>query len=356
MSNSPLVSYTKLSPFYSTVQNKQNKKITIHHMAGNLSVETCGNVFQSREASSNYGIGSDGRIGMYVQEHNRAWTSSSRSNDIQAVTIEVANDGGAPNWHVGDKALAALIDLCVDICKRNGIEKLVYTGDSTGNLTRHDMFTNTTCPGPYLGSKFPWIAEQVNKRLNGEQPTTTAPATSTTLRRGSSGPKVKLLQERLIYIGYNCGGYGADSSFGGGTESSIKEFQGNAGLPVNGVCDTKLYTLIGEVYNFAKAYPQEKFVREVQEAIGAIVDGTAGPETLSKTVTISMTKNNRHPVVKAVQKKLYALGYTIVGEADGKFGPNTDKAVREYQRDCGNYVDGEITSTRITWKKLLELA
>jgi N-acetyl-anhydromuramyl-L-alanine amidase AmpD len=117
MSNSPLVSYTKLSPHYSAMTNKQNKKITIHHMAGNLSVETCGNVFSgSRQASSNYGIGSDGRIGLYVEEHNRAWTSSSRANDQQAITIEVANDGGGPNWHVSDKALAALIELCVDIC------------------------------------------------------------------------------------------------------------------------------------------------------------------------------------------------------------------------------------------------
>lgn len=136
-------------------------------MAGNLTVETVGNLFAqpTRNASSNYGIGTDGRVGMYVEEKDRAWTSSSADNDHQAVTIEVANNGGAPNWPVSDTALAKLIDLCVDICKRNGIKSLNYTGDAKGNLTRHNMFAATACPGPYLQSKFPYIAAEVNKRL-----------------------------------------------------------------------------------------------------------------------------------------------------------------------------------------------
>ena len=168
MSNSNLVNYTKISPNSSNPRNNKIKKITIHHMAGDLSVETCGNVFAnaSRQASSNYGIGSDGRIGLYVEEKNRAWTSGNADNDNQAITIEVANCGGSPDWKVSDKALAALIKLCVDICKRNGIEKLNYTGDASGNLTRHNMFQATTCPGAYLQSKFPYIAQEVNKQLN----------------------------------------------------------------------------------------------------------------------------------------------------------------------------------------------
>lgn len=172
MSNSKLVDYIDISPMRNTMSGKVNRKITIHHMAGNLSVETCGNVFHTRQASANYGIGSDGRVGMYVEEKDRSWASYNEPNDAQAVTIEVANDGGAPNWHVSDKALAKLIDLCVDVCQRNGIKKLVYTGDSTGNLTRHNMFTATTCPGPYLQGKFPEIAEAVNKQLGA----TTQPA------------------------------------------------------------------------------------------------------------------------------------------------------------------------------------
>lgn len=171
MSNSSLVNYKKLSPNCNKPRNHAIDTITIHHMAGNLSVETCGNIFarSSRKASSNYGIDSKGRVGLYVDEANRSWCSGNRANDHRAVTIEVANDQIGGNWHVSDKALAKLIDLCVDICKRNGIKKLNYTGDKTGNLTMHCWFQATSCPGPYLKSKFPYIAEQVNNRLNAKK-------------------------------------------------------------------------------------------------------------------------------------------------------------------------------------------
>ena len=170
MSNSSLISYTKISPNRTSPRKKPIRKITIHHMAGNLTVEQCGAVFAptSRRASSNYGIGTDGRIGMYVEEKDRAWTSSSPDNDNQAVTIEVANNALGPNWTVSDKAMTLLIDLCVDICKRNGIQRLNFTGDKTGNLTMHCYFKSTLCPGPYLKSKFPYIASEVNKRLGAE--------------------------------------------------------------------------------------------------------------------------------------------------------------------------------------------
>ena len=196
--NSKLVSYTKLSPNKS-IRTSKIKKITIHHMAGNCSIETCGNIFanKSRQASSNYGIGSDGRIGMYVEEKHRAWTSSNRTNDNQAVTIEVANDGGAPNWHVSDKALAALIDLCVDICKRNDIKELNYTGDASGNLTKHEYFANTTCPGPYLGGKFSYIAEEVNKRL---KPTTTTTNNSTATNNKKFNPYLVKITAKTLNV------------------------------------------------------------------------------------------------------------------------------------------------------------
>lgn len=181
MSNSPLVNYTKISPHRTSPRRAAIKKITIHHMAGNISVETCGNVFSgTREASSNYGVGTDGRVGMYVEEKDRSWASSSPDNDNQAVTIEVANDVTGGNWHVSDTALEKTIELCVDICKRNGISRLNYTGDKSGNLTMHKWFAPTDCPGPYLESKFPYIAEQVNKRLGSsavEQPGETTPST-----------------------------------------------------------------------------------------------------------------------------------------------------------------------------------
>lgn len=181
MSNSPLVNYTQISPNSNNPRNNKIKKITIHHMAGNLSVEACGKVFaaKARQASSNYGVGTDGRIGLYVEEKNRSWCSSSPENDHQAITIEVANDGGAPNWHVSDKAIEATINLCVDICRRNGIAQLNYTGDKNGNLTEHNYFAATACPGPYLKSKLPYIASEVNKRLKQTETPSTPSADST---------------------------------------------------------------------------------------------------------------------------------------------------------------------------------
>lgn len=167
MSNSSLVDVTILSPNCNSPRNNTINKITIHHMAGNLTVERCGELFASpdRQGSSNYGIGTDGRVGLYVDESDRAWTSSSPSNDNQAVTIEVANSEYGGEWPVSDAAFEKLIDLCVDICRRNGIERLNFTGDATGNLTMHKYFAATNCPGPYLEARFPEIADRVNARL-----------------------------------------------------------------------------------------------------------------------------------------------------------------------------------------------
>ncbi len=175
--NSSLVVYTKLSPNHSGTRTHEIDTVSIHCMAGDCSVETCGEIFAaaSRQASSNYGIGSDGRIAMYVEEKNRSWCTSSASNDHRAVTIEVANDGDeSTGWHVSDKAYAALIDLCADICKRNGIKELKWRGDKSligqvdkQNMTVHRWFANKSCPGDYLYNLHGQIAKEVNARLNG---------------------------------------------------------------------------------------------------------------------------------------------------------------------------------------------
>lgn len=191
--NSSLISYIKLSPNCNKPRNAKIKKITIHHMAGNLTVERCGDLFAdpSRKASSNYAIGTDGRIAMYVEEANRAWTSSNAGNDNQAITIEVANDQIGGNWHVSDKAMESLINLCVDICKRNpGIGYLNFTGNKNGNLTMHKYFAATACPGPYLESKFPWIAEEVNKRLGKKTEDSLAAADTYTVQSGDTLSKI----------------------------------------------------------------------------------------------------------------------------------------------------------------------
>lgn len=175
MSNSSLVCYTKISPNKTSPRNHAIDTITIHCMAGNLSVETCGNVFapSSRQASSNYGIGSDGRIAMYVEEKDRSWCSSNAANDHRAVTIEVANDGGEETgWHVSTKAYNALIELVTDICKRNNIKKLLWKGDKSligqvdkQNMTVHRWFAAKSCPGDYLYNLHGQIANEVNAKL-----------------------------------------------------------------------------------------------------------------------------------------------------------------------------------------------
>lgn len=174
MSNSKLISYTKISPNRTSPRNHKIDTVTIHCVVGQCSVETLGNVFAptSRQASCNYGIGADGRIGMYCEEKDRSWCSSNAANDNRAVTIEVASDTKHP-YAVNAKAYAALIDLLVDICKRNGIPRLVWSASKADrvnhkngcNMTVHRDYANKSCPGEYLYSRHAQIASEVNKRL-----------------------------------------------------------------------------------------------------------------------------------------------------------------------------------------------
>ena len=197
MSNSSLVTYKRISPNKGNpingrlVSARTHKidTISIHCVAGQASVEGLGSLFSNPkvEASSNYGIGYDGRIGMYVEEKDRSWCTSSASNDNRAITIEVASDAFHP-YRVTAKAYNALIKLLVDICKRNGIKKLLWKGDkkligqvSKQNMTVHRWFANKACPGDYLYNKHSEIAEAVNKQLGVTKPTT-KPTTSTTFK------------------------------------------------------------------------------------------------------------------------------------------------------------------------------
>lgn len=169
---SPLASVVVLSP-HKRQRTHQIDTISIHCMAANGTIEACGKLFQgSRVASSNYGIGSDGRIACYVPEEYRSIATNSTTNDDRAITIEVANDGGAPEWHVSDKAMAALVDLLVDICQRNEIDQLRWRGDKSligkvdkQNMTVHRWFASKACPGDYLFKKHGEIAAAVNERL-----------------------------------------------------------------------------------------------------------------------------------------------------------------------------------------------
>ena len=174
MSNSPLVDYTRISPNKNSPRNHKIDTITIHCVVGQCTVETLGNIFAptSRQASSNYGVGTDGKIGMYVEEKDRSWCSSSAANDNRAVTIEVASDTKHP-YAVNDRAFAALLDFVTDICKRNGIKKLVWSTKKADrmnhkngcNMTVHRDYANKSCPGDYLYNRHGEIAAEVNRRL-----------------------------------------------------------------------------------------------------------------------------------------------------------------------------------------------
>lgn len=172
--NSPLVKYTKLSPNHSGQRKHKIDTITIHCAVGHISLETFGTIFAvpARQASCNYAVDDKGRIGMYCEEKNRSWCTSSSSNDNRAITIEVASDLEAP-YRVTPEALNGLIKLCADICKRNNIEQLLWKGDKDligqvdkQNMTVHRWFKNKECPGDYLYKKHEYIAAEVNKILN----------------------------------------------------------------------------------------------------------------------------------------------------------------------------------------------
>lgn len=177
MSNSPLVSYTKISPNKTSPRNHKIDTISIHCAVGQFTAKELLNLnhfvnYNSKYgASCNYAVGRDGSIGMGVEEKDRSWCTSSRSNDHRAITIEVASDTKHP-YAVTDDAYKALVDLLVDICKRNNIKKLKWKADKTligqpdkQNMTVHRWFANKTCPGDYLYKRHGQIADEVNARL-----------------------------------------------------------------------------------------------------------------------------------------------------------------------------------------------
>ena len=292
---SNLATYTKISPNKSSRNGARICKITPHHMAGNLSIETCANVFQNpnRQASSNYGIGSDGRIGCYVDENDRSWCSANYNNDRQAITIEVANDEIGGNWHISDEALESLINLCVDICKRYNF-RLDYTGDANGSLTRHNMFINTNCPGSYLQSKFPYIAEEVNRRLDGGQPTPPTPV------EGIVAQIQRTLNERY---GYNLA---IDNSAGPDTRKHLR-----------------------------MAMQHEL---NVQFGAGLAEDGSFGPATQKALKRVVIEYGCHGNMTWLVQACLYIKGYDPNG-LDSNFGPGMKQAVGSFQRNNGLVVD-----------------
>lgn len=297
--NSPLVSYTRLSPNCTYGRQHGIDTITPHYMAGNASVETCAAIFAptSRRASSNYGVGSDGRVGLYCEEKNRSWCSSSGTNDHRAVTIECANlaDGS-----LTDAAWATLVKLCADICRRNGKTELVYTGYASwsslkGNqmlLTKHCWFASTDCPGPWLTLQFDRLAREVNALLGGADG---AVATSAAV----SAPPNNRDGGKLTVDGY--GGY-----------NTILDLQHALGTyedgEISGQCRS-LHCYFSGMTNVTWAQTGSAMVRALQRKAGAGADGIWGRETSTR-----------------LQELLVSMGHDI--EVDGYFGRKSVKALQ----------------------------
>lgn len=272
MSNSSLVSYTKLSPNNSGRRTHSIDRITPHCVVGQLSVETLGGLFarSSYQASCNYAIGSDGRIALIVDEGQRSWCSSSNANDQRAVTIECASDKTSP-YAFNTTVYNRLVDLCVDICRRNGKNKLIWISDKNTALnyspksgemllTVHRWFANKSCPGDWLMARMGSLASTVTARLGGAAVPVTAEARS--LSKGDSGEDVKKMQQLLIACGYDCGSWGADGDFGSATESALEKMQKENGLSVDGVYGPKSKAALEALY---KKKEEEKKKREEQE-------------------------------------------------------------------------------------------
>ena len=282
MSNSALVSYPRISPNSSNPRNKPILKITPHHMAGNLTLEQFGSIVANpaRQMSANYAIESSGRIGLFCEEKNRSWCSGSGANDHQAITIEVANDGGAPDWHISDAAFASLINLCVDICQRNGIPALNFTGNANGNLTQHNYFQATACPGPYLKSKFPYIAAEVNKRLAATPEDDIMPMSTNPIKMwfgpisgGDAAQFAKTLKEKAIPYVNKSGSLATAVAVSNGDQTGLMQLAVDLAVdygPVTGgdcsAVEAELTTTKAKLAATGRALSAEKEARATAEA------------------------------------------------------------------------------------------
>lgn len=276
-------------------------KFTPHMMAGILSAKACAvNIFQNptRRASANYCIGNEGDLVCNVEEENRAWTSSSRTNDFQAITVEVSNCEYKGQWRISDKAWNTLVNLAVDVCRRYNF-RLVYNGTPSGSLTRHNMFANTDCPGPYLQSRFYELQDTVNAILDGKEPPAPAP-------RPEPEPIQGIIAQIQSTLNSNYGlNIAVDNIFGKQTKKALV---------------TALQTELNKQYN--------KNLK---------VDGIFGP--LTKEACVSVRKGARGNITWILQALLYCRSYNPNG-VDGIFGNGTKIAVEHYQHDKGLTQDG----------------
>lgn len=236
------------------------EKVTIHHMAGVLTAKQCGTIFKngSRQASSNYGIGKDGEIALFVDEANTSYADANWDSNCKSVTIECSNNKTGGEWTVSDTVLNSLINLIADIFERNNLGKAVVEK----NITWHSMYSATTCPGNYLRNKMAYIAEKVNEKLNNTTDTS---------------DKKEEIKKHIIDVD---GKWGTDTT---------KKAQEVFGTTVDGIVTDqyKAYKsqnpgLISFEWKDNPSSYGSELIRAIQKKVGANVDGHIGPETIKK--------------------------------------------------------------------------
>lgn len=284
-------------------------KITPHHAAGVISAEQLAKIFQNpnRQASANYCIGNDGTIIGGVDENNRAWTSSSRSNDFQAITIEVSNCSTGGDWPISSAAWNSLVNLCVDICKRYNF-RLEYDGTKNGSLTTHDMFANTNCPGPYLKGKMQELADTVNARLDGN-----SEEHSENNSESEKNTEADIYNDGLVNCIYD-----------------IQEWLNrhyNTGLALDNIYGTKTKSAL------IKGLQTEL---NTQYNKGLVVDGIWGTKTYNACINVRQGAEGN--ITMLIQMALFIKGYSL--SMDKKFGADTTSKVKEFQKAKGLSVDG----------------
>lgn len=277
MSYSGLVSYVDFSPFRTSPRYKNVDKFIPHHMAGNLTVETCGQLFHNREASSHYAIGSDGRIACYVNEEDRAWTTGNQI-DHRAITVEVADDVIGGSWHSSAAAMQSLVKLAADVGRRYGF-RMNYTGDTNGTLLMHKWFQATDCPGAYLESQFGWIAQEANKLIDDPSYIVPAPVGGITITTPTAPGSISV-----------------DGSCGPAT---VKKWQAVMGTTIDGIVS-------GQVIPDCVTYWRPNLYT------GCVTYGGYGSQ-----------------LIRAVQRKLASEG-RYSGAIDGLLGPATIKGIQSH--------------------------
>ncbi len=405
--NSPLAKIVAISPNRTSPRNQPITKITVHHMAGVLSAQDFCNIVArpSREMSANYGIGYDGTIALTCPEGDRSWCSSSPRNDHRAITIEVSNSASGGDWPIGAAAYNALIDLCVDICKRNNIPKLVFTGDENGSLTFHYMFAATACPGPWMKAHAQDLCNRVNARLGSSSSTplglyTVSLTTGTPIydidtmeKTGeiNASTKYTITQEKTIdgtKYGRLKSGAGwvilskpepsepskPDTSYTVKLNASDLVYESAGGRVVGSVGANGVFTIVEdktvghEVFGKLKSGagwvvtkrleapkpaswwsgrydPQIKELQQILNVGGAglVVDGIAGDKTFTACKKYTVVSGDTGNLIRWVQKRLGV-------SADGYAGQQTMNAIYAFQRKNGlgvGYLGGD------DWKYLI---